>query len=171
MSSSILPLDSESPAELPVVRVVRRATFSSCHRLHSPHLSAEENRRVYGKCNHEGGHGHNYVVRVTLQGPVDPCTGMVINLVHLKAAMDEAIMAPLDHKNVDKDVAFFAIHPSTVENICIYIWQQLKKHLSLQQKDHLLFEIKVDETENNRAIYRGGENPFQKNGENALKVE
>ena len=137
----------------PIIQVTRRNTFSACHRLHSPHLSIEENKLIYGKCNHENGHGHNYVVRVTLKGHVDPRTGMVINLVDLKKAMDKAIMEPLDHKNVDKDVPFFASNPSTVENIAIFIWNQLKSELD--EFAPLLFEVKVDETENNRAIYHG----------------
>ena len=60
--------------------LTRRYRFAASHRLHSPQLSEEENQRVYGKCNNPYGHGHNYVVEVTVTGPVDPATGMIANL-------------------------------------------------------------------------------------------
>ncbi|KAM3830755.1 6-pyruvoyl tetrahydrobiopterin synthase isoform 2-T2 [Vipera latastei] len=89
-------------------RVSRRAAFSASHRLHSPSLSDEENRKLFGKCNNPNGHGHNYKVEVTVQGEINPLTGMVINLTDLNAYIEEAIMEPLDHKNLDKDVPYFA---------------------------------------------------------------
>ncbi|XP_039206476.1 6-pyruvoyl tetrahydrobiopterin synthase isoform X3 [Crotalus tigris] len=73
-----------------------------------PSLSDEENRKLFGKCNNPNGHGHNYKVEVTVQGEINPLTGMVINLTDLNAYMEEAIMEPLDHKNLDKDVPYFA---------------------------------------------------------------
>ncbi|CAH1969443.1 unnamed protein product [Acanthoscelides obtectus] len=130
----------------------RRATFSACHRLHSPHLNDEENKKVYGKCNHIHGHGHNYVVFVTLFGEIDPKTGMVMNMTDLKRYMDEAIMRPMDHKNLDKDVPFFQIRPSTTENVAVFIWDSLR---SVMDQPHLLFEVKIYETENNIVRYRG----------------
>ncbi len=69
-------------------------------------LSEEENEQLYGKCARVSGHGHNYVVKATVRGPVDN-TGMVMNIVDLKSAMEESIMKPLDHRNLDKDVPFF----------------------------------------------------------------
>ncbi|XP_070621683.1 6-pyruvoyl tetrahydrobiopterin synthase-like isoform X2 [Erythrolamprus reginae] len=89
-------------------RVSRCAAFSASHRLHSPLLSDEENLKLFGKCNNPNGHGHNYKVEVTVQGEIDPLTGMVINLTDLKDYMEETIMGPLDHKNLDKDVPYFA---------------------------------------------------------------
>lgn len=75
--------------------------------LHSPHLSDAINEQIYGKCNNPNGHGHNYTVEITLRGPIDPKTGMVMNIADLKDHMDHTIMKNLDHKNLDKDVAFF----------------------------------------------------------------
>ena len=73
----------------------------------SPALSEEVNQELFGKCAHINGHGHNYVVKATVRGPVDMVTGMVMNIVDLKQAMDESIMKKLDHRNLDKDVPYF----------------------------------------------------------------
>ncbi|EGD79842.1 6-pyruvoyl tetrahydrobiopterin synthase, variant [Salpingoeca rosetta] len=91
----------------PVCYISRVESFSACHRLHSIHLSDEENKRIFGKCNNPNGHGHNYKVEVTLRGSVDPKTGMVINLVDLKQYMKKAIMDTMDHKHLDLDVPYF----------------------------------------------------------------
>uniref|UniRef100_A0A3Q3R631 6-pyruvoyl tetrahydrobiopterin synthase n=1 Tax=Monopterus albus TaxID=43700 RepID=A0A3Q3R631_MONAL len=88
--------------------ITRVQSFSACHRLHSLHLSDGENEKVYGKCNNPYGHGHNYKVEVTVRGKIDRITGMVMNLTDLKRCIEEVIMVPLDHKNLDKDVPYFA---------------------------------------------------------------
>mmetsp|Transcript_15855 Transcript_15855/g.44903 ORF Transcript_15855/g.44903 Transcript_15855/m.44903 type:complete len:142 (+) Transcript_15855:171-596(+) len=135
-----------------IVRLERRERFSACHRLHSRHLSDEENKTVYGKCNHANGHGHNYVLYVTVEGETDVRTGMVINLADLKVLIKKHVLDQLDHRNIDVDVPYFADgRPSTAENIAVYVWEQLQPHLG-----GLLFQVKIEETENNFAIYRGG---------------
>ncbi|KAJ8913701.1 hypothetical protein NQ315_007418 [Exocentrus adspersus] len=130
----------------------RRITFSACHRLHSPHLSDEENKNVFGKCNHVNGHGHNYIVKVTLFGEIHPKTGMIMNMTELKKFMEEAIMKPMDHKNLDKDVEYFVTRPSTTENLTVFIWRQMKR---VMHQPELLYEVEVYETENNIVKYRG----------------
>ncbi|KAG9475683.1 hypothetical protein GDO78_003864 [Eleutherodactylus coqui] len=90
-----------------VTEIARTASFSACHRLHCNSLTEEENKRIFGKCNNPNGHGHNYRVIVTVRGEINPVTGMVMNLTDLKKHMEEAIMIPLDHKNLDRDVPFF----------------------------------------------------------------
>ncbi|NXU41052.1 PTPS synthase, partial [Drymodes brunneopygia] len=92
-----------SPRSARLARLSRSVTFSACHRLHSKSLSDEENLKLFGKCNNPNGHGHNY-----RGGKIDPVSGMVMNLTELKEYMQEAIMEPLDHKNLDKDVPFFS---------------------------------------------------------------
>lgn len=136
---------------MPIVELTRRLQFSACHRLHSPHLNDEDNLKIYGKCNHINGHGHNYEVEVTVKGPLDEKTGMVMNIQDLNMAMKKTIMAQLDHKNLDKDVEFFKHNPSTTENLAVYIWKQLQDYLP----DGLLYEIKIKETENNFVTYHG----------------
>ncbi|XP_060700592.1 6-pyruvoyl tetrahydrobiopterin synthase isoform X1 [Hemiscyllium ocellatum] len=131
--------------------VTRVENFNAAHRLHSNYLSDEENKRIFGKCNNPNGHGHNYKVEVTVRGEVNPHTGMVINITELKEHMQEAIMKPLDHKNLDKDVPYFASVVSTTENVAIFIWDNLQKYLPA----NLLYEVKVYETDKNIVVYRG----------------
>lgn len=136
----------------PKAFVTRRMTFSAGHRLHNDALSAEENRRLYGKCDNPNGHGHNFVVEVTVAGEVDPVTGMVINLRDLKAVMTEVIEDGLDHRNLNVDVpAFEGINP-TAENIAVVLWRLLAERLPAGA----LHEVRLLETENNFVSYRGG---------------
>eukprot|EP00158_Paraphelidium_tribonemae_P003714 Partr_v1_DN26316_c0_g1_i2_m43322 putative 6-pyruvoyl tetrahydrobiopterin synthase len=130
----------------------RTAQFSAAHRLNSPKLSVEENRIVYGKCNHINGHGHNYDVSVTIRGPIDPTTGMVINIVVLRDALEAVVMDRLDHKNLDMDVDFFSSTPSTTENVCLYIWTEMKRYLCTAGRlppGADLFEVAINETSKN----------------------
>lgn len=131
--------------------ITRRATFSAAHRLHSAALSVEENRRVFGKCNHDNGHGHNYSVEVTVAGPIDPTTGMVYSLTDLKRVMSEVIDAGFDHKNLNLDVEEFRTLNPTAENIAVVLWDRLAKKLPRG----LLREVRLVETENNSVVYRG----------------
>ncbi|XP_077285776.1 6-pyruvoyl tetrahydrobiopterin synthase purple [Arctopsyche grandis] len=137
---------------MPIVSLIRRETFSASHRLSSPHLTDKENEETYGKCYNPNGHGHNYVVLVTIRGVVDPKTGMVMNIHELKKYMHSAITLPLDHKNLDKDVPYFKNVVSTTENLAIFIWDRLQSEMS---KPELLHEVKILETEKNHVVYRG----------------
>jgi len=141
------------------VYLTRRETFSACHRLHNANLSADENVSVFGKCNHLRGHGHNYVLEVTVRGRADSRTGMVMNLTDLKAAIRDAVLSQLDHKNIDLDVDFFreTRAVSTTENLAVYIWKCLKVRLKdiYGSKEDLLYEVKLWETEKNIVTYRG----------------
>jgi len=135
-----------------LVYLTRRETLSACHRLHSKQLSDEENRKIFDKCNNPNGHGHNYVVEVTVKGRVDEKTGMVMNITDLKKAMNIAIMDTLDHKHIDLDVEYFANVVSTTENVAIYIWKQISPLLP----DHVtLDQVKIWETEKNIVVYKG----------------
>ncbi|KAK2582660.1 hypothetical protein KPH14_004939 [Odynerus spinipes] len=136
----------------PIVYLTRKESISSCHRLHSNVLSDEENKVIYGKCNNFWGHGHNYTVEVTVRGPLDPATGMVMNISDLKVYMKNVLMEQLDHKNLDKDVPYFKNVVSTTENVAIYIYNELKKEMP---KPELLYEVKIHETDNNIVYYRG----------------
>ncbi|XP_033328541.2 6-pyruvoyl tetrahydrobiopterin synthase purple [Megalopta genalis] len=137
---------------IPIAYLTRKELISSCHRLHSDNLSEEENKKVYGKCNNYWGHGHNYTVKVTVRGPVNPKTGMVMNLSDLKLYMKKVLMEQLDHRNLDKDVPYFKNVVSTTENVAIYIFNELRK---IMPNPALLYEVKIYETENNIVIYRG----------------
>lgn len=135
----------------PIAYLSRKESFSAAHRLHNPLLSDEENKLIYGKCNNPNGHGHNYEVEVIVRGEIDEKTGMVINLTELKEIMHKHIIEPLDHKHLDKDLKYFETHPSTTENIAVYIWNQIVPFL----RNGLLYEVKINETNRNAIIYRG----------------
>lgn len=134
----------------PIVYVTRRATFASSHRLYRDDLSEAENWKLYGKCTHAAGHGHNYVLEVTLRGPVDPETGMVMNLSDLKKLMEELVLNPMDHRNLNVDVEALRGITPTGENLTVVVWNLLAPRLG-----ELLYEVKIRETENNSTVYRG----------------
>ena len=134
------------------VELGRRYRFSASHRLHSSKLSEEENRRVYGKCNNPYGHGHNYVVEVSVSGTVDPATGMIANLAGLDGFVEREVIEPFDHKSLNEDVSAFRENVPTTENICKEIYQRLK-HFPMAR----LERVRVEETGNNTFEYAGEE--------------
>ncbi len=129
----------------------RAYTFSAAHRLHAPALSDAENQALYGKCNNPNGHGHNYTLEVTVGGPVDPATGMVIDLVELDRVVG-GVLERLDHRHLDREVAAFAEQTSTAENIVVYLWGELTPRL-----EGRLQHLKLWETKNNVFEYSGQE--------------
>src|SRR5205809_1620315 len=106
------------------VELGRRYRFSASHRLHSPHLTAEKNYRVFGKCNNPYGHGHNYVVEVSMSGDVDPATGMIANLADLDAFVERQVLEEFNHKSLNEDVSVFLDKVPTTENLCIEIYER-----------------------------------------------
>ena len=128
----------------------RRYHFAASHRLHSPALSAEENCRIYGKCNNPFGHGHNYVLEVLMSGKIDPATGMIANLADLDGFVEREILDPFDHKSLNKDVAAFNTAVPTTENVCIEIFRRLKTFPNAK-----LERVRVQETSNNSFEYAG----------------
>lgn len=129
--------------------------FLSSHRLHSAALSDEENAAIFGKCNNPNGHGHNYKVTVTLRGPIDPRTGMLVNLTELAAVL-KPILAAVDHKHLDLDVPYFRDNRivSTAENIAVFFWRAVAR-ASPELIAPLLHCVRIDETDKNSCTYRG----------------
>jgi 6-pyruvoyltetrahydropterin/6-carboxytetrahydropterin synthase len=125
-----------------MIYLTRRAEFSASHYYHNPDLSAEENQRIFGKCNNPHGHGHNYVVDVTIAGEVDPVTGMVLDLKDLKKVMEKEVLDLMDHRFLNKEVAAFESKIPTTENIAIEIWRLLAPKLSFGK----LHRIRLYET-------------------------
>lgn len=128
----------------------RRYRFAASHRLDTPRLSEEENRRLFGKCNNPHGHGHNYVLEVRVSGKVDPSTGMIANLADLDAFVEREILEPFDHKSLNEDVAEFRGVVPTTENLCIEIFRRLREFPYAK-----LERIRVEETSNNSFEYAG----------------
>jgi 6-pyruvoyltetrahydropterin/6-carboxytetrahydropterin synthase len=130
--------------------LTRRYMFSASHRLHSDKMSEEENRATYGKCNNPYGHGHNYIVEVTVSGPVDGRTGMVCNLVDLDGFAQAEILERFDHQNLNL-LAEFAKEVPTTENLCIAIYDIVKR---VFHQAHLE-KIRIEETMMNSFEYAG----------------
>jgi 6-pyruvoyltetrahydropterin/6-carboxytetrahydropterin synthase len=130
------------------IELGRRYRFAASHRLHSAQLSEEENHRLYGKCNNPHGHGHNYVVEISVSGDVDPATGMIANLTDLDGFVEREILEPFDHRSLNEEVPAFRDKVPTTENLCIEIFQRLKffSHAKLER-------VRVEETSNNSFEY------------------
>jgi 6-pyruvoyltetrahydropterin/6-carboxytetrahydropterin synthase len=109
--------------------LTRRYRFSAGHRLHNDALNADENRRVYGKCNNPNGHGHNYLLEVTVAGAIDPATGMVFDLATLDGIVAGRVIEKLDHKNLNLDMENFRTRVPTTENLCLEIYKLLRDPL------------------------------------------
>lgn len=134
-----------------MVYLIRRTSFSASHRLWSRQLTEAENYAVYEKCANPNGHGHNYVLEVTVRGTPDPQTGMVLNLTQLKDAMHEQVVNWVDHKHLNYDVPWLEGSIPTTEVLVVKFWDRLAEVLPRG----LLYEVKLYETENNIASYRG----------------
>ncbi|MEY2594958.1 MAG: hypothetical protein RI965_230 [Bacteroidota bacterium] len=131
------------------VAVYRKEHFNAAHRLHNPSLSAEENDRLFGKCNLPNYHGHNYELIVKVIGEVDPKTGYVIDTKLLSTLVNEHIISKFDHKNLNLDVPEFKELNPTAENIAIVIFNILRPLLSEQ----FLLQIRLYETPLNFVEY------------------
>lgn len=137
-----------------MVFVTRTSHFNSAHRLHNPEKSDSWNKQVYGKCNHENWHGHNYTIEVTVAGKPNPETGYVIDLSKLKAIIKEHILDKCDHKNLNLDVDFLeGVIPST-ENLVFRFFEELEAPIDdATHGNGFLYAVKLDETERNSAEY------------------
>ena len=130
--------------------LTRRYIFSASHRLHSKEMSAEENRATYGKCNNPYGHGHNYVVEVTVSGAVDEQTGMVCNLMDLDGFVGREVIERYDHQNLNLLPEFETTVPTT-ENLCVAIYEIVKRRFGLAH----LEKVRIEETMMNSFEYAG----------------
>ncbi len=135
------------------LHLTRRYSFAASHRLHSARLSEEENWRAYGKCNNPYGHGHNYQLEVTVTGPVDPATGMIAHLGDLDAFVDREVLEVFDHRNLNEEIPAFRERVPTTENLCIEIYDRLRRFPSAQ-----LVRVRLGETSLNSFSYSGENN-------------
>ncbi|HUB83352.1 MAG TPA: 6-carboxytetrahydropterin synthase [Bryobacteraceae bacterium] len=108
-------------------RVTRSYRFPASHRLHSPQLSDDENRAIYGKCNHPFGHGHNYTLEVTACGPADE-SGRAVDPQSLDDLVERQVLTPFSHRHLNTDVNFFADRVPTSENLAVEICRRLKEN-------------------------------------------
>ena len=110
--------------------ITRKVEFSASHVCRNPALTEEENRALFGAAANPHGHGHNYVLEVTLDGTPDPVTGMVLDLKVLKDILNREVVEAYDHRFLNYEVPPFDRVIPTPENIAIDIWNRLRPHLS-----------------------------------------
>jgi 6-pyruvoyltetrahydropterin/6-carboxytetrahydropterin synthase len=133
----------------------RRYHFSAAHRLHVEALSEEENRATFGKCNNPFGHGHNYVVEVTVSGPIDETTGMVVNLSDLDLFAQREVLDLFDHANLNM-LEVFRDRVTTTENVCVEMWNIFSRFAESKEYPQVrLQRIAIEETGNNSFEYFG----------------
>jgi len=144
-----------------VFRVTRRYQFAASHRLHSTHLTEDENLRVYGKCAYPYGHGHNYQIEVSLLGPADETSGRAADPAILDGLVAAQVLKPFEHRNLNAEVESFREVVPTSENLGIEICRRLKRHwrsvfpgewpklekIRIEETPRNIFEIKADEIE------------------------
>jgi 6-pyruvoyltetrahydropterin/6-carboxytetrahydropterin synthase len=112
-----------------MVYLTRKIEFSASHLYHNSAFSADENRRIFGKCNNPNGHGHNYVLEVTVGGETNPATGMVLDLKDLKEIMEREVMERMDHRFLNYEVPELAGQIPTCENVAAVIWRLLESQI------------------------------------------
>lgn len=129
--------------------LTRRYKFSSSHRLHSPALSEPENWEVYGKCNNPYGHGHDYVLEVSVQGPVQSETGRVVAPRVLDRYVSDKVIEPFDHRDMNRDIKQFSNLVPTAENIAVVIEGLLASDWQQQFPGVKLERVRIEETRRN----------------------
>jgi 6-pyruvoyltetrahydropterin/6-carboxytetrahydropterin synthase len=107
------------------MRVTRRYRFSASHRLHSEAFTEDQNRELYGKCSNPFGHGHDYVLDVTAQGPVNTESGLVVHIPTLDRLVSEQVLQDFDHRYFNQDLDEFKALVPTSENIIRVIEDRL----------------------------------------------
>jgi len=133
--------------------ITRRVEFSASHCCARPDLSEEQNRALYGEAANPRGHGHNYVVEVTLEGEPDPVTGMVYDLKRLKQVLNQEVVEPMDHRFLNYEVPPFDRVPPTAENLAAEIWRRLAPQFTTGTVR--LHRVRVYETEDLYVDFQG----------------
>lgn len=135
----------------PLVRLTRRYRFSASHRLHAACLTEEENRAVYGKCNNPYGHGHDYVMDVTIRGELDPRLGRLMSVEQLDAFVHRTVVGPLAQRNLNVEVPEFAALVPTTENLAYVAASRLSEAwpLAFPESAALPEKVRIWETKRN----------------------
>jgi 6-pyruvoyltetrahydropterin/6-carboxytetrahydropterin synthase len=135
------------------MRITRRIEFCASHVCAVPGLSAEENRRLYGRASNPYGHGHNYVLEVSIDGQPDPVTGMIVDLKEVKEILTREIMSVYDHRHLNCEVKPFDQVVPTAENIAVDIWHRLAAQFNGPRGQ--LAQVRLYETDDFYVEYDG----------------
>ena len=125
-----------------MIFLTRKAEFSAAHFYWNDQLSPEENERVFGKCSNRNGHGHNYVIEVTVSGEIDPITGFVVDLKLLKDILEREVVGVYDHRHLNLEIPDFKSVIPTAENIAIAAWHRLDGKIPGSK----LYRVRIYET-------------------------
>ena len=134
--------------------ITRKVEFSASHVCRNPDLSDEQNRALYGMAANPHGHGHNFVLEVTLEGEPDPTTGMVFDLKQLKEVLNREVVEPFDHRFLNREVKPYDQVIPTTENIAVEIWNRIEPRF--REPNARLHSIRLYETEDLYVDYSGG---------------
>jgi 6-pyruvoyltetrahydropterin/6-carboxytetrahydropterin synthase len=137
-----------------VLTATRSFQFCAGHRLFRPDWSDAENQAVFGPCSNPAGHGHNYTLEVSVSGPLDPETGMVMNLRQLKELVNAQVLADVDHKNLNVDVPWMRGAIPTTEVFAQRLWERLRDVLAREVPQVRLDQLVLHETPNNKVMVR-----------------
>ena len=137
---------------MPDASLTKTFEFSASHRYYRDDWSVERNLQTFGKCVNENGHGHNYLLEVTVRGPIDPVTGMVMNLVDIKAAVED-VLEQFDHHHLNKDLSYFDERIPTTENLAVTLWDLIGPRLPDAAR---LCGLRLHEDEDLFVDYHGG---------------
>lgn len=132
-----------------MVYLTKRVHFSASHVLKSPHLSTEENARLFGRKTFP--HGHNYVLEVTLRGEPDPKTGCLFDFERLGGILEAEILSEVNYKHLDENASLLKGSNPTAENLVKAFWGKLEKNFP----KGALYEIKLEQGEGETVVYRG----------------
>ncbi len=136
------------------LRLARKVYFSSAHFYKNPEWSDEENKKAFGDCFSEHGHGHNYILEAEFEGSIDPSTGLVVNLVDIDKILKE-VVKPMDHKHLNLDHEAFKSKNPTTENIANFLFDEIENSLKslpvsltrvrLYEEDDLYVDVYKDD--------------------------
>jgi 6-pyruvoyltetrahydropterin/6-carboxytetrahydropterin synthase len=110
--------------------ITRKAEFSASHFCRVAGWSDSQNSDLFGAEANANGHGHNYILEVSVEGDPDAVTGMIVDLKELKDIIDDEIIAPMDHRFLNHEVEPFDRVVPTTGNLAREIWQRLERRLS-----------------------------------------
>jgi 6-pyruvoyltetrahydropterin/6-carboxytetrahydropterin synthase len=138
---------------MPRAQICVRAEFCAAFRLAIEGASDAENRAAFGVCFSPNYHGHNYLLEVTVEGEVDARTGMVADYARIDAMIQEQLIDPVDHRNLNTDVDFLQGVVPTSENLCIAFWPRLQDALPAGLR---LMRLRLQESRDHEVVYEGG---------------
>ena len=143
---------------MPRARLTRKVRFNAAHRYYRPEWSDERNRQTFGPCANPHGHGHNYLLEVTVEGDIDPATGFSVDLAFLDRILEERVRQPLDHQHLNHAVPEFAPGAAipTSENILALLWPRIGEPLGPTTR---LVRLRLHEEDGFHVDYFGGDIP------------